>query len=254
MDEAALLLDIVLSIAVAGVYLLVGVVTGRRRVDGDGQLAVSLFALWWHMLAAMGVIAAMGKVLAVLGIMDASVHATVAQLTLLTLCLALASLLYYLVYLYTGKRRMIWPVGGFYAAYYAWLVYLVESGRPTGAHVEGGRVVLDYAREFTSLEIGLVLLLLLVPPLLGALGYARLFFRAQEATQRYRIGLVSGTIAAWFTSSLLAWGFGFDHAAWWPMASRAIGLAAALLVFAAYRPPAFARRRWGIRPIDEPTT
>jgi hypothetical protein len=63
--------------------------------------------------------------------------------------------------------------------------------------------------------------------------------------------MVSFTLLGWFGSALLAYGTGLSTNPWWQAVSRSIGLVAALLIYAAYRPPGWVQRRWGVRSIDE---
>jgi hypothetical protein len=60
--------------------------------------------------------------------------------------------------------------------------------------------------------------------------------------------LVSWSVVAWFGSAFLAGAGGLAQQDWWQLASRAIGLVAALLIFLAYHPPA-ALRRYGVVPL-----
>lgn len=60
---------------------------------------------------------------------------------------------------------------------------------------------------------------------------------------RYRIGMVSGTLVLWFSSSITASLVGLSRNEAWSLASRFISLTAALLILIAYRPPGPLRRR-----------
>lgn len=254
MAEPTLLIDATLAILSALVYTHVGRVTMRRRVTGDGRLATTLFGVWWHALAAVTGTNGLMRLLAFAGVTDLTVFTTLTYLNLLVLCLALWALLYYLVYLFTGNRELLLPISAFYVAYYGFLTYFITYQRPISVRVDAWDVGLEYEREVTGAPLVALVLLLIVPPVLGALGYARLFFGVQDATQKYRIGLVSMTIVAWFGSALVAYFAGIGDEIWWSIASRFVALAAAALIYAAYRPPAWVRARYGIRAVDDPTT
>jgi hypothetical protein len=97
----------------------------------------------------------------------------------------------------------------------------------------------------------IVVLLLLLPQMIGAFAYFTLYFRMPEVTQKYRILLVSWSIIIWFLSPLLALVGGLAEQDWWQLASRFIGLAAALTILIAYLPPRWLRQRYGIMSLSE---
>lgn len=254
MPDNALLLGAALQVVTALVYFHVGRVTSMRRIGGEAQLAARLFSVWWFTLGALTAVGAFTRLLVLAGVLDLGLHATLSHLNLLSLCVALWALLYYLVYLFTGSRRWFLPITAFYIVFYVGVVYLLTAAEPVGVIVERGVVRIDYARELSGGPLVALVLALILPPVLGAIGYARLFFQVEELTQRYRIGLVAFTILAWFGSSLVAWAGGFSQAGWWRNISQFFGLIAALAILAAFRPPGFIQRRWGIHAVDEPST
>jgi hypothetical protein len=249
---STLLLDALLFAVAGSIYALVGRVAIRRRVHGEGQLASTLFGVWWFALAGLQGISALVRVLAAMGHLTLPTYTAITSVSLLVFSAAIWALVYYLFYILTGSRRVLIPLTVFYSLYYASLVYLVAYQVPNGVHVSPWDVRILYEREVGGAPLAAIVLALLVPPLIGALGYARLYFRVEDATQRYRIGLVSATIAVWFGVALFAWSIDIGAAPWWQFVSRLIGLAAALLIYAAYRPPGWVRRRYGVRPIDGP--
>lgn len=252
MGPQTLLLDAGIVLATAALYAYVGVVTWRRRVGGEAQLASDLFATWWFALAATTAAGVLTRLMGWAGVKDLALYLTVSQVTLFGLCVALWGLLYYLLYLFSGRRQLIVPVSLFYVGFYAWLVYLTVARRPIGVTVDEWKVSLTYASQYSSAVLATFVLLLILPPLLGAAAYARLFFRVRDRTQRYRIGLVSSTIVAWFGTTLVVWFLDASQSFAWQVTSRLIGLGAAYLIYAAYRPPGWVRARWGIRRVDEP--
>jgi hypothetical protein len=250
MAQETLLLDALFQVVTGVVYAYVGRVTARRRVEGEGKLAADLFALWWYALGAITASGAITRVLAWSGVRDVGIFAAVTHVSLLVLCVALWALLYYLVYLFTGNRRWLVPLSAFYVVYYLAMLYYVVLRQPIGVTVTDWAVKLEYANPAPVVSTAVIVLLLIVPPLVGAAGYARLFWRVTEPTQRYRIGMVSFTLLGWFGSALGAYGTGISTDPWWQAVSRLIGLAAALLIYAAYRPPGWVQRRWGVRSIE----
>ena len=92
----------------------------------------------------------------------------------------------------------------------------------------------------------MLIVLLLLPQIIGGFAYFTLYFRVTETTQKYRILLVSWSIIIWFLSPLAALAGGLAEQDWWQLASRLIGLAAALTILIAYLPPRWLKQRYGI--------
>ncbi len=94
-------------------------------------------------------------------------------------------------------------------------------------------------------------ILLLVPQIMGSIAYFTLYFRVTDMTQKYRILLVSGSIIVWFLSPYAALAGGLAQHDWWQLASRFIGLAAALTILMAYLPPRWLKQRYGIISLSD---
>lgn len=253
MASAAFLLSTLLSLATGALYGYVGWRLSRRQVEGPSRLALGLFTTWWASLAVISVAGALVRLGVAAGAVSFPLYLTYVYLSLLLLCLALWGLLYYLVYLLTGSRRSFAAITVFYAALFVSYVYLVTAARPQGVTVEGSRIVVDYARELAPGVTLFFLATLLGPQLVASIGYFRLFFKVDDRTARYRIGLVSSTIFTWFLSSAVGAATEATTSDWWLLASSLIALAASLLILAAYLPPRWVRDRWGIAGVDEPT-
>lgn len=249
--EAAFLLATLLSLATGAVYGYVGWRLSRRRVSGPSRLASGLFTAWWFTLCGFTLAGALVRLGAWAGVVDLPMYLTWTYLSLLAVCFALWALLYYLVYLLTGSRRLMTPLSVLYVLAYVAGVYVVSAGRAEALAVERWTVKLQYAQAPHPLAATLLLATILGPPIVAAAGYFRLYFRVEGATQRYRVGLVSVTFLTWFLSAMLAAASELNRVEWWPVASGVIGLLAALLIYLAYRPPGYVRRRYGVRAVDE---
>jgi hypothetical protein len=246
-----LLASALFAIAAAAVYAYVGSRVGRRRVSRDAQLASRLFTMWWYGLAATTAVGAAQSVLAWGGALDLPLALTLAQVNLLMVSVALWGLLYYLAYVFTGKSRALWPISAFYVVNYVLLVYFVAVSAPQAVHVGRWSATLEYGNPQGGPLLAAVVLLLLGPQIGSGLAYFTLFFKVREPTQRWRIALVSLSIVAWFGSALAGVGAGLSQHDWWQWTTRGIGLAAALTILMAYVPPLWARRKWGIQPLDD---
>lgn len=252
MAPATLLLDALFFALSGSLYAYVGLLTIRRRIGGEGQLASTLFGVWWFLLASLQGVTGILRALAWAEVLTLELYTAVVYLSMGILSAALWALVYYLFYLLSGSRRVLVPITAFYSLYYAALLYVVAYQTPASLQVDAWSIRLEYERTIAGIPLALTMLALLLPPVVGALGYARLFFHAEDPTQRYRIGLVSATIAVWFGIAILAWVVEASTLPWWRVVERLIGLGAALVIYLAYRPPPWIRRQYGVRPIDEP--
>jgi hypothetical protein len=249
--QPTLLFGALLAAINAGIYFYVGRVLLRRRTaTPDARLAWTLFVLWWYALALSTLSGGVLSLLGAFGIEQVPLFATINVFNLLVVCVALFGLMYYLLYLFTGSRRWLVPLGVAYLAYYLLLVYYVQARVPIAVTVERWRATLAYQNPPGTLFV-FALLLLVFPQILGALAYFTLFFRVETRTQKYRILLVSWSIIIWFLSAFLASISGLAEQDWWQIASRLLGLGAALAILFSYMPPAWVRRRFAVTSMTE---
>jgi hypothetical protein len=252
MIQPTLLFGALLSIFCAGIYYYVGRVLSQRRPgSADSRMAWYLFVVWWYALAATTLSGAVLSLLGAFGIVGLPLFITVTLVNILAICVGLYGLVYYLLYLFTGSRRWLGPLTVFYLAYYILLVYYIEASNPISVALGRWRAALVYQNELRGPFFLVVLLLLLFPQIIGGLAYFTLYFRVKSLTQKYRILLVSWSIIFWFVSGFLASISGLSQYDWWQIASRLIGLVAALAIMLAYRPTASIKRRFGITAITE---
>lgn len=252
-----------LTVLAALLYAFVGHRTGRRRVATEARGALRAWQFWWYALAAVTLL---GVVVAPWVRSQESVPLMLAYMVPLVVVLtgAVASLLYYLLYLYTGSRMVLrWAVG-YFLVLSVFLSLLVSGAlSPAGyprfeADGAGGTTFESGPADGTYGTIAFVALLLLVVPLMAStLAYILLYFRLEGRTERYRIAMVGGGLLFWFSSSFLS---GVARRAlpeglpeWWPVASRLISLAAAVVVLLGYYPPRPWRRRLGLRSLRDET-
>lgn len=249
--EALMILAI--QVVMAAVYLLLGQVIYVRRPGGDARLAATAFAAWW---LGLGIFQAMAignaLVTATIGWSFAAYMAYLHAL-LLELTLILAALTYYFVYIFTGRRNSwIWVAAG-YVFFYAFLLYYVALADPAGLVIEDGSTNVDYANDLEGSALATALGLLLIgPPLIGAIGYLSLYFKAPGRSQRFRIGAIGGAFLVWFGSSLLVSNLtDLAGTITWRVLSSMIALGASFLVYVAFRPPAWLRDRFHIYGFGE---
>jgi hypothetical protein len=250
MLTTALALDLVANLVAAGIYAAVGRMVAARPVEAPGRPARQAFAAWWNVLALLSLYGAFADVVTMAGWWTVPLLVAATHVLLLVILLALGGLLYYLVYLYTGRQGAWKPILLFYGLFWACLVYYVEALGPDGVQAGAINPQLHYAHDPQTDGFGPVLGVLLVLPIIGgAVGYSTLFFKAKEPTQRYRIAVVSVSIVLWFSFSLVGSLAGVSQALDWIVLSRLVSLGAAAAVYAAYRPPRWVQRRWGVQGV-----
>jgi len=252
MFQITLLISALFSIASAAIYGYVAARLRQRTISNPGaRFAWQLFGLWWYCLAATTLVSGLLHSLGAFNIVSLPFFVALTYINLLLICIALWGLLYYLVYLFTGSQRFLVPLTIFYVLYYVLLVYYITASDPARVEITRWTTRLVYADPITGPFFSLVLVLLVFPQILASLAYFTLFFRVREATQRYRVLLVSWCIILWFGSAFVASVTGLSQEDWWQIVSRLIGLGAALGILFAYFPPEMIRRRFGIASIAE---
>lgn len=245
--QPTLLFSALFAVAAASIYSYVGWCLSKRLVSSsEARLAWGSFTIWWYGLAATTLIGGFLNLFGAIGLTSLPLFVTATYINILVICLALWGLLYYLIYLFTGNRGSLIPLAAFYVIYYAFLVYYITASSPSNVNVGRWSATLAYRAPLTGPFFVLLIVLLLLPQILGGLAYFTLYFRVPEATQKYRILLVSWSIIIWFLSPLIALVGGLAQQDWWQLASRFIGLAAALTILIAYLPPRWLKQRYGI--------
>jgi len=251
----SLLIGGAVMLASAGIYYYVGDRLGRRRVNTpDVRLAWVLFVVWWHALALVTAVGGIQNIMIAIGISNLALFLTLTQLSLLATCVGLFGLLYYLIFLLSGKSRSIVPLTIFYVGYYALLSYYINLLTPIGITLGRWTATLQYQRPISGPLFSVVLILLVFPQILGSFAYFTIYFRVRDSTQKYRVLLVSVSIFLWFGSAFAGSAAGVSTFDWWQIASRLISFAAALTILAAYRPFAWIRKRLGVGSIADEAT
>jgi hypothetical protein len=243
-------ISVALYAVVGAMSAWVGLLHATRRVEGRGpRRAARLFAVFWLALALDAAIGAGLVLLAGVGTGSEGLAALFTILTFPTIGAMMCGLLFYLVYLFSGREGALWPLVAFYAAASVGSVVLLLGLGPTGFSATrwGAQIAYTHTPSAgTSAFLGLVFLL---PSILGAVAYGSFFFRTSGATQRYRIALVALGILVWFVTSLVLTVPAFVASDGVQGGGRALTLSSILAVVAAYAPPAWVQRRFRIEPL-----
>jgi hypothetical protein len=251
-NQPTLLFSAFFAVIAASIYSYVGWRLSKRVISSsDARLAWRSFTVWWYGLAATTLIGGFLSLFGAFGLTSLPLFVTATYVNILVICLALWGLLYYLIYLFTGNRRLFVPLAVFYMIYYVLLVYYITASIPGNVNVGRWSTTLDYRTPPTGPLVVIVLAMLLLPQIIGGLAYFSLYFRVVETTQKYRVLLVSLSIVVWFLSPVIALAGGVGQQDWWQFASRFIGLAAALTILMAYLPPHWLKQRYGIISLSD---
>jgi len=251
-NQSTLLFSAFFAMTAAGIYGYVGWRLSKRVISSaEARLAWWSFTVWWYGLAVTTLIGGFQNLFGVVGLTSLPLFVTATYINMLAICIALWGLLYYLIYLFTGNSRSRVPLAIFYIIYYFMLVYYITTSIPSDVSVSRWNTTLTYRAPLTGPFFGVVVVLLLLPQIIGGLAYFTLYFRVPEVTQKYRVLLVSWSIIIWFLSPLIALAGGIGQQDWWQLASRFIGLAAALTILMAYLPPRWLKQRYGIISLSD---
>lgn len=241
--DAKLLLRGFVALVTALAYAYVARLVVARKLEGDAVRANRAFAVWWISFGAIEFLVAGYQIPAAFGELDLALAVTFLNALVIMLAVALAGLLCFLVYLYTGSTRAFAPIAVAYAIVAAGLLYLVAWMQPDGFDPATGAI--HYTRQLVGAPSAALGAVIALPVVLAAVGYASLYFRVTEREPRYRIVLVAGAFIVWFGWSLLSGVLGLARKA--PdtvsVVNQVVALAAPLVIILAYQPPA-AVRRW----------
>lgn len=234
-------LGIALPVATATLLAYVCAITSKRPASEEARLSRDAFSLWWFATALVTLLGAFPTLFVTVGVRDPFVHRTLVYANALPLAVGLASLQYYVIYIYTGRRAALLPIGLAYVGFLALtLYYFAAFGEyRVESTAWNARAVGDAVPPtWLSVAFGLALA---GPVLAGLVAYASLGFRHVGAEQRYRVALVSAAFAVWFLPVLAGIALGYAAAPWFPLLHEVPGLLAAGLIVLANRPPAFVR-------------
>lgn len=246
MATAPLWTGALLPLATAALLAYVARLVLRRSTILADRLALRMFAVWWACAGLVIVLASAPTLLTLANAVDMRILDVTRTLTAVALALGLCGLLYYLLYIYTGERRLIVLLAIGYAAFFAFeIYYFAQFGeRRLETTAWTVRAVADSRPPaWMSALFGVAVA---VPILAAAIGYGSLLARVRDPEQRFRVRVVTSAFVLWFAPLLLAFLVGWDDADWFPLLYQAPGVLAGALIVAAFRPPRFLARRWSV--------
>jgi hypothetical protein len=234
MDES-LLWSGILTALMAAAHLHLALHLGARPVAPEARAAWGAFRAWW--LGTGVVFATGGAVLlvAAAGALSVEILLTQAILAGLAMSVATGGLVYYVVFLYTGRGTALVPLAVAFAVHYASSVGILLVGRPSGFDTAPWAVpVLDGTAGHAAAPL-VSAGLLATAAVAALLAYLLLRRIVSAPLQRYRILLVGTGTLLWLVPSILA--YVAEEVAWLQLASRVLGVVGSALALAAYHPP-----------------
>ncbi len=249
--EATFYVGTAFVLTTTAVLAYVGLLQQRRAAaatKGD-RAAIVAFALWWYGGAAVLFLLALQALLMLVGVETVLLHNVIRYLRMVPLSIAAGSLLFFMLYLLTG--RMVWRpwLVAAYSAFFAFTIYYATLAEPVTLEVTpwAVRTVGTPVASWMVIVFGV---LLAGPILLATFAYAALFFKVKGARQRYRLALLAISFIVWFGAILVGFLAGLTSRDWFPILYEAPGLVAGLLVILAYQPPQWIQRRLGATPAE----
>ncbi|HWH09186.1 MAG TPA: hypothetical protein VNX21_08300, partial [Candidatus Thermoplasmatota archaeon] len=193
------------------------------------------FALFWFGVGVVNALQAFLEVVALVRDPGLPLAFAVWNTRIVLALTSFAGLVYYLLYVYTGRPTSRSALIVFYALAFLLMQVWLMGARPTGTDVQGWRVDLTFEDPEKTPLYGLVVVMFFVPPLVAAAAYLVFMRLATGAAQRRRVRLLSASLVVYFAGLTL--GYLNSGWAWWGLMENVLGLAAAAGAIAAFRPP-----------------
>lgn len=249
MVESTLALAGALTMAVALVYGYVGLRMSRHteRAGANG-VAMRFFALWWLTTAANQLLGSALYLAAAFGHTDVSIQLTYLFVQRLLLAVSLVGLMYYLLFLQTG-RSYLPPLAVVYGLFFAAQLYSLSARTAIGVESYGWRTDVVWATPEPVL-LRLSLLLIVIPPIVGALMMLRIYRRVQTPTRRFRVAMIGGGFVIWWIIAIIAGQASMLSVSWFQALNRIVGIAIAVGILLAYEPMMWMQRRYRLEPFQ----
>jgi len=248
-DAAFAVATAVVSLGVASIYLYVADRIFGRTVSSPARLASIQLALFWGGLGATILLDALEMGLALANAFPLAAALTFTVVADVIAVVALWALVGFLTYVYTGRYHLP-ELGVIYAAFFVIAIYYTFAQAPIGVAFVDGSPGIQYSVAAIPWLSAVVIVLLVGPELVGALLYLSLVRRTRIAEQRGRIWLVGGAILLWMALDI------FVPATSGPLllVRTLLEVIPGLMILAAFYPPAWAQRRFGLpeEPIPAP--
>jgi hypothetical protein len=240
MGAATLAVGTLLDALSLALYFGVAALVRREYPESPGR-AREAFATFWYGVGVVNGLQAALELVAVFQDPGVALAFAVWNTRIAVALASFAGLVYYLLYVYTGSRRLFWPTLLFYVLTFLLMqVWLMQSG-PIGTDVSHWRVDLEFAHSDEGPLYKIVVLMFFLPPVIASVAYAFVLRMTRTPLQRYRARLLAGALGAYFLGLTL--GYLSPGWPWWGLVENLLGIAAAVVAILALRPPARLRAR-----------
>jgi hypothetical protein len=230
-------LTLVLEWSAAVIFAVLAAEFLQRRVrDETVRLANVLFALWWLGLATSNFVSGL-RIILVSVDMPLTVIVGLSFVSSSVVSVGLAGLLYYLIFLFTGRSFLLWPLLGLYALFGGWVIVSYARWQPLGVEIGAWSTSFIHAHPYTDAYRLSVLSVLVAPQLVAVLALTILAVRLPQSAARVRMLVVAVSVTAYLGNALAASAYPQDSA--WLLVSEIIPVTAGVAVLIAYRPPSW---------------
>ncbi|MHB8586903.1 MAG: hypothetical protein ACYDDF_13830 [Thermoplasmatota archaeon] len=237
----------ILAIGTGIGFATIGWLTVRRTNVRAGS-AWTMFGVFWFAATAIWVSQGVSSLAGFFGITSLAFQEALDEVGGPAYCLAAASLLYYVLFILTGRSRLLGPILIYYVVVDAAIRYRVAEAHRLATIVGDWQVTFQYATPLQGLQYSVLVALLAVPLVVAVVAYGVLALRAPDGGTRYRGLLVATGLLVWVMTEALAASSGIAETTTGEVVRRVVALASTGVILLAYRPPAFAQRRWHVRP------
>lgn len=233
---SGLLLSAALGLAASVTFFVVGRRLGAREpTEPRARDAHRGFRAWWFASAIAAFLSiTVFDVLAFVGYTPPRLFVTLRTATIIARCVGIWGLAHYVTFLLTGWKgsRVAWAAG--VGVMYVVLVWLFSGSFATGVRVGEFETQLVFEPALDPVSMGLAVALLTLPQLAAGIAFAFVAQRTSDPAARQRAFLVSASLAAWATMTILTT-FQIDSPL--VLARLSLGVVAAGCVLLAYAPP-----------------
>lgn len=247
MPEPPLVLAGLVSLVAAALWGSLGMRLLRRPSTPHTAPARRAFALAWLGAATYVGLTVIVNATALAGLLTPQGALVAAWAAAFSGLVAFAGLMAHLAYLLTGRPGAVRVVLVIYALQLVALVAVILALGPVAGEATAWRARFVFAHAPAGANEA-ISASIIVPALVACLAYLSVLHAARDATSRWRIALVAGPTALWLLTALAVRLLPVPESAMG--AGRVMAALAAVATYAAYSPPDFARRRWGIIPLD----
>ncbi|PKK86205.1 MAG: hypothetical protein CVT48_02175 [Thermoplasmata archaeon HGW-Thermoplasmata-1] len=230
-------------------FFMIGGMLLKRKAKKEFSRPIFFFAMWWLIIGFSTAKTVLEKIM--VDYEYYGLHMFLLYLNTVLVFAGLFFLLYYTLVIFTGKEKTTIPFGVFFLALLIMILAFIVASHPVVVTEAGGDLApgsIDYEIEMPIWMITVLVLGIIVPQLGVCIALYALFFKLKgQPTQRYRVFLISTSLFLWFGSSLLVYFAGSAGGSGaWLIIKELIALFAGMMIYFAYNPPTFVRRKYNI--------